>query len=534
MNPVTVETVEQIKARGAFYTPAEVTAFLANWAIREANERVLEPSCGDGIFMLASSVRYEQLGQPDLAERLYGIELKESEAAKSRGAAPGADIRVGSFFDVTPASLPAMDAVLGNPPYIGYHGFTGDDRRAGLAAAAAQGVKLTKLASSWAHFVVHSISFLPKERGRLALVLPAELLHTDYAEPVRELLTSRFSSVVVIAFDRNIFPDAQVDAVLLLASNDDEAGLRLLRVHDASSLAGLDVSADPTAIRRGPTRRWSATIDADVESIYRELTDSDGVERLGAIGSVDIGVVTGANKFFVLERSEARRNKLPAGVLTPIVARSGDAPGLIVDAVDVKVLLDLRGKPEPTDVGLCAYLALGEKNGVNEGYKCRTRKPWYGVPLPGVKPDAFIPYMNHHAPRLIVNALGAWSTNLIHGLVLADRDRDIYALATAMVSSITLLSAEIEGRAYGGGVLKLETREAEQLLVPKLSAEQEAALLDNFAQIDQLVADDAINEAAALVDSLLDIDHERYMVAYHIFRSRRQERKSKKPKKETT
>ena len=42
-------------------------------------------------------------------------------------------------------------------------------------------------------------------------------------------------------------------------------------------------------------------------------------------------------------------------------------------------------------------------------------------------------------------------------------------MAVAMASSFTLLSAEIEGRAYGGGVLKVETREAGTGLVfPRL------------------------------------------------------------------
>ncbi len=58
-------------------------------------------------------------------------------------------------------------------------------------------------------------------------MLPAELLHADYGQPVRDLLMARFGSVVIVAFDRMVFRDAQVDAVLLLASNDDRRGLRV-------------------------------------------------------------------------------------------------------------------------------------------------------------------------------------------------------------------------------------------------------------------------------------------------------------------
>ena len=198
--PKTQETLTELKARGAFYTPAEITAFIAGWAIRDAAQQTLEPSCGDGSFLAAGAVRYKQLGVSELAERLYGIELAVAEAAKSRRQAPSADIRVASFFDVMPADLPTMSAVIGNPPYIRYHGFSGDSRKAGLARAAEQGVKLTQLASSSAHFLVHSVAFLGEDGGRLGLVLPAELLHTDYAEPVRVFLANRFKSVMVVAF----------------------------------------------------------------------------------------------------------------------------------------------------------------------------------------------------------------------------------------------------------------------------------------------------------------------------------------------
>ncbi|MGD0407977.1 MAG: hypothetical protein ABSB34_03165 [Candidatus Limnocylindrales bacterium] len=75
-------------------------------------------------------------------------------------------------------------------------------------------------------------------------------VRTDYAEQVRAFLIERFNSVVVIAFDRNVFDDAQVDAVLLLASDDDDMGMRLLRVHDAAALDTLDLDHDRYLVAR--------------------------------------------------------------------------------------------------------------------------------------------------------------------------------------------------------------------------------------------------------------------------------------------
>lgn len=520
MTLASTETPRESKARGAFYTPAELTRFLARWAIRGPIDRVLEPSCGDGAFVSAVVERFADLGAHDLANRLIGVEREPAEAEKARAIAPAAQVLTSDFFDVDPMALLPMDAVIGNPPYIRYHGFTGAAREKGLARARAQGVELTNLASSWAHFVVHSVAFLGSS-GRLALVLPAELLHTDYGEPVRELLLRRFGSVIVVAFDRAVFSGAQVDAVLLLASNDDRRGLRVVRVPDERTLDTLEVGATTDFALEAPQRRWSGSVDAEAGLVYEKLRASGTAIPLGAIASVDIGFVSGANDFFILSRDEAARRGLPEEALTRTMRRPGDIPGLLASEGDVRLLLDLAGKPEPSDERLLKYLREGEASGITTRYKCRVRRPWYAVPLPRSRPDAFLPYMSHLGPRLIVNDGGAWSSNLLHGVTLGLLAPPPRALAVAMVSSLTLLSAEIEGRAYGGGVLKLETKEAERVLVPMLSSTAAERLMDKFATIDALVQTGALPEAVRIVDEALGLDHAALWSAYLTFRARR-------------
>jgi hypothetical protein len=246
---------------------------------------------------------------------------------------------------------------------------------------------------------------------------------------------------------------------------------------------------------------------------------------LGSIASVDIGFVSGANDFFVLSREEAARRRLPAAILTPTMRRPGDVPGLVAGNEQAHLLLDLAAKPKSRNKHLLAYLAEGEATGISERYKCRVRKPWYAVPLPRSKPQAFLPYMNHHGPRLIVNDANASSSNLLHGVTLRPCAPPVRALAVVMCSSLTLLSAEIEGRAYGGGVLKLETKEAERLLVPEISEELAERLLKAFDRVNALRAAGDLEGAAFMVDNLLGLDHARLWAAYLVFRTRRLNRR---------
>ncbi len=41
---------EKVKNLGQVLTPFEIAEFLVAWAIRSPKDKVLEPSCGDGIF----------------------------------------------------------------------------------------------------------------------------------------------------------------------------------------------------------------------------------------------------------------------------------------------------------------------------------------------------------------------------------------------------------------------------------------------------------------------------------------------------
>ena len=62
------------KVRGGYYTPAAVARFLAGW-VREAGEKILEPSCGDGRILRELAA---------LTGQAHGVELVAHEAAQSR------------------------------------------------------------------------------------------------------------------------------------------------------------------------------------------------------------------------------------------------------------------------------------------------------------------------------------------------------------------------------------------------------------------------------------------------------------------
>lgn len=496
---------ENKKKRGAFFTPLPIAQFLADWAIRSPTDIVLEPSCGEAVFLEAAGRRIGIISQANQREpaRLQGVEIHRASAltAERRLASLGyqAEITCNDFFSV--ATAPDFDVVLGNPPFVRYQSFSGDSRLKALEAALAQGVPLKRLSSAWAAFLVHAASFL-KPNGRLGFVLPAELLATHYAAEVRSFLLRRFGSLKIILFERLVFPEVMEEVILLLA--EGHGGCNSFEVVQIKDLDCLN-----RAILRGngyapptPRFKWTtALLHREAQDILGSLAQSKDFELLRNWGQISLGFVTGSNAFFALTEEARLSHGLTEKDVIRICPPGGrKLTGLSLKDSTWRALRD-RGEraylfyPHTTKLGPAAnrYVEKGKRAKVHLGYKCSNRDPWWRVPVTE-KPDLIFTYMSHHMPRLITNEAGVLVSNSMYGVSLVRNRKAIGRdlLPRLLLNSVSALSAELEGRSYGGGLLKHEPREADGILVPSL-------------HLSARLADD-LNGARQLPSTCLDLD----------------------------
>lgn len=417
-------------------------------------------------------------------------------------------IRHADFFSVEPIDGERVDAVIGNPPFIRYQRFTGEARRLGLARSMAQGVRLPELCSSWAPFIVHCIAML-RPGGRLAMVLPMEVGHAKYARPVLEHIRRSFGAATFLTFRKKLFPELNEDTLLLLADEKGASCSKFLS-HDLAhprqlsaiqqrnewTLADSQI-IDAVEIASGHSRLIEHLIPPKARDLYRELKASIKVQRLGSLADVGIGYVTGANDFFHLDPAEACRLRIPQEFLKPAIRRGRALSGLrftpedwrrAVKAKEAGYLLHIN-KFSHVQKSLREYLDRGEAQGIGNGYKCRTRSPWYSVPHV-YEPDAFLSYMSGLTPRLVANDARAFAPNSLHVLRLhASPEITSDVLAALWQSSLTRMSVEIEGHPLGGGMLKLEPTEAENVLVPCPNGSRTSDLMELAEELDHTVRD---------------------------------------------
>lgn len=513
--------VTRRKALGAYYTPGPMADRMVEWAVRTPADRALDPSFGGLVFLQAARARLLRLGATaDAAdEQLFGCDLDDdahlSAAGDARLNLPDRALVQRDFFMAVPGvDLPRADAVVGNPPYIRYqlHNSSGASAR---RVAAAAGLNLNRLASSWAPFVLHAVNFVAPG-GRLALVLPAELMHAQYAGEVMRWIQQRFARAALVVFEHRVFPGAMEEVVLLFAEGCGEGVCPTVGLVECESMADFDLGAlrrrlatpMPPATRRG--KLLAQLLPPETRELYDRLSDDDRTCTLGASASVDIGAVTGANDFFLLRPHEER--DLAEELLRPAVSKAAQINGARFAAEDFERMHGLGARcwlfvsDKATSQELLAtaqsYLRRGEEAGVPTRYKCRVRSPWHAVPLPKHgTPDLFLTYCSSEFPRLVVNEAGALHTNTVHGVTLRGGG-DPRALAVGFYNSLTLLSAELVGRSYGGGVLKLEPTEAESLLLTPLSPHAAAKLDD----VDRLLRARRLEGVLDIVDRLVLVE----------------------------
>lgn len=468
------------KLSGSYYTPEWIAEFVARWIFEYDVHTVLEPSCGDGVFFSAlekqvSANRISMIGFDTDGEAIKKCREKAFEKTVN------ADFFHSDYLEWAINNLKAdspttFDAVVGNPPFIRYQYLERIQQERAQQLFGMLGLKFTKHTNAWIPFLVTAIEFL-NPGGVIGMVIPSEIIHVLYAQGARDFLLNNCSDILLLDPEDLWFEDTLQGAMLLMAKKKiagEDSRVAILRTkgkdftknnpkvlfNKADYLSGKVLS-----------RKWTyALLSKEEHDALVRVSASENIATFAGLASVDVGIVTGANKFFLVPDSTVQEYGLE-NVSHPMFGRSEHCPGVIYDINQHRANAE-HGYPtnflyfenEEDGIRYKDYLNIGLDQDINTRYKCRIRKPWFKVPSVYATPVSMLKRSNG-IPRLISNRMGAYTTDTAYRIVPNNSiipERLVYCF----INTVTALSAELEGRFYGGGVLELVPSEIDRLLVP--------------------------------------------------------------------
>lgn len=513
----TQDQVTDTKLRGGFYSPSALVTLCWDRVHRalpagQSELIILEPSAGDGAFIHGLSKHPLKRNVKEfLAVEINEVEARKCAKERERAGIAGS-VRTASLFDALD-DLPNVDVAVGNPPFVRFQFVAEHDRNGALRVASNLGISFAGVSNLWIPLLLGAMGRI-RDGGAFAFIVPFECFTGISAKVVRDWLLANVADLHVDIFAAKSFPGVLQEVVVL-------SGTVQRGIHKAKPLAVYDHATDQSWVHEATSdaHTWTGYLlsPKHLEALAL-LSENEAVHRFREIARLTVATVTGANEYFSLSDERCEQFDL-VNWRRPLLARIRHAPGLRFNEADFKEagnqrlprwILDTDVSPKalPGHHGLAAYVAKGEAKELHKRFKCRIRDPWYKVPI--VRPGSLLlSKRSHRYPRLVLNEVDAVTTDTIYqGAMLPAWNGWEHNLVAGFHNSLTLLSAEIEGRSFGGGVLELVPSEVGRLLVPMIETDGALDTLDSLVRSHGTDTEDLVVETDKLIVESIAVDPE--------------------------
>lgn len=462
------------KLSGSYYTPNKTIRFMKKYLYNERKRcrTILEPSSGDGRFI-------DEFYADDSCIKLVAIEKDNNKVKELRDKEYPLKVQLVNkdFLDFIEETNQKFELIIGNPPYINIKNM--DKTSLDKAKMLCEKFELsdTLMKNIWVVFLLGAISCLEKW-GTIFFVLPMEFLQVVYAQKVRNILEEYFTTIHILSFKEKMFPKIEQETCLVYLTNElntrPNINFKIYERLDSEEAIQCSVIC-----RNKPLNKWTNAIlsDQDID-LLEELIQY--YKKISDICDASPGIVTGANNEFILTSKQVKELRCQKYIL-PIIAKSIMLKGKFI--LDLKIIGELDKKNERIyllDLSkrdyqyfseeLKSYLSIIENKKNTSGvelknrYKCKSRNPWYGVPIIS-NGDLFFFKRYDKLPRICINSANLYTTDIAYNMRMKDGYNKESA-AFCFYNSLTLTQCEYYGRYYAGGVCELIPSEFKELAMP--------------------------------------------------------------------
>lgn len=497
------------KLTGSFYTPSKLVKYMVNEIADEINGDILEPSFGDGRFL-------DELQKYNF-KKIDGIEIFEEKIKQYNVKKNNIKLIKTDFIEFAIHNDAKYELIIGNPPYISKKQIEMSQRVLNLELIKFFDITENVFQNLWVSFVLGSIKLL-KNYGTIFYVLPFEFLQVQYAENLRNYLETKFNYIKITTFRDKVFENIEQDICLVYLTNKKKTKPTII-YETFDNIDSLNLLSKSKISRNKPLKKWSNSILNDNETDFLKKI-SNRYTKISDIGYISPGIVTGANKFFILDKSKIS-NFLPLSYTLPILSKASMIQNSLIFTKNDLYILEKEKLPtrllnlnklKKRNFSKSLKEYLSSDNNIKKRYKCRIRKRWYDVPIINNGNLIFFKRYNIY-PKFLYNDADVYTTDIAYNIRL-NKKFDALSVVFCFYNSLTLALCEYNGRFYGGGVNELVPSEFKSLYIPyKKIKKSYIKQLDNMFRnqtdieniinfVDSLVFDDISTKEIKLLKEI--------------------------------
>ena len=503
---------------GQYYTPPPIAEFMVKMCIRSSNDKVLDPGCGSGGFLVKAYHKLKDWKMKEnpfsvdtqlhkeLLDQLYGIDINQfpAQLAAMNLATRNLKIKsenmhliVSDFFKVDP-SIPIFpssmfDAVLTNPPYTDWREMEHREkvRTVALKYTDETTLNVGRQAGIYVYFFTHGAKFL-RNGGMMGFLVSDAWLDMYYGVGLKKFFMDFFNIKAIVAHDRGVFEKALVNTVVTILEKAEGDSRKKIRDNNIvkffriktplnidiiiKTLSEISVPYEDEKIRIVPIKqkdldpkgKWGVYLRAPF--IYFKILEHPKITRLRHLATTKIGLQTFADRFYILNKKDAQLWGIEKEYLKPIITSPREIKRLVMESeseADAYVLVVHDDKNALQGKNVLKYIEHGENVEVKIRKKGFTVKGYHNQPriksarrkpwynLGQVEPASILfPYMMWKRTFFVWN-----KANVIgHQNFIEIRpkeERIQVALLAVLNSSLATLTFGSLAHIYGGGVAKL-------------------------------------------------------------------------------
>jgi type I restriction-modification system DNA methylase subunit len=325
---------------------------------------VLDPACGTGGFLVKAYYQLLRVREPNLLtqnthqeilNQLWGIDISPFPAhlavinlaiRKLKAKSDIINIIPHDFFRCLPKQvtlqplesvsldedrrtyefLPEFDAVICNPPYtrqddIGDERYRKHIRRVALSLDGK--IDISSEAGIYAYFFTHTTHFL-KENGMFGYIVSNSWCDAKFGKEIQKFFLDNFKIITIIEFDKRAFVDAAINTVIVIArklsgrinmKERDSNIVKFIRIKSTLKPEEIEYLVN-SAVENYEDDKVRITLKAQGElyndnkwmlylrapRIFFNALKNEKMTALGNIVTINVGIITFANDFFILNK----------------------------------------------------------------------------------------------------------------------------------------------------------------------------------------------------------------------------------------